>query len=159
MMEATKVEIEQPYWMGIHDSLADGIQFIENHARLMESTERFPQRPAKKRHRFSRVLDTQIQIPIRQPHPPTSPLQRSHSPPPHPVADSASRSLPAPPVADSPAESTPHPPIADLAARSPPHSPAEFRMSLPSHRTPAAPGSPPPSQAIHPIQIILITST
>ena len=91
----------------------------------------------------------QIWIPIRQPHLPTSPPRRSLSSPPRPVADSASRSSPAPPVADSPAGFTPPPSVADLAARSPP-----------SHRTPAAPGSPhPPPQAILPIQVILITST
>ena len=147
--------------MGIHDNLADGIQFVENHARLMESTERFPQRPAKKRHRFSHVLDTQIRIPIRQPHPSTSPPRRSLSPPLRPIADSASRSSPPPPVADSLEGSTPPPPVDDLAARSSPHSPTEFRMSLPSHRTPAAPVSPHPPhpQAIPLIQVILITST
>ena len=52
------MEIEQPYWVGIDDSLSDGIQFVENHAGLTKSTEESPQRPAKKRHRFSRVLDT-----------------------------------------------------------------------------------------------------
>ena len=72
MLEAIEVEMEQPYWVGIHDSLADGIQFVENHAGLTESTEGSPQRFAKKRVRFSCVLDTQIRIPIRQPHPPTS---------------------------------------------------------------------------------------
>ena len=72
-MEATKVEMEQSYWAGIHDSLTDGIQFIKNHAGLTESTEGSPQRPSKKKSRFFRVLDTQIRIPIPQPHPPTSP--------------------------------------------------------------------------------------
>ena len=65
--------MEQPYWASIHDSLVDGIQFIENHEGLTESIEGSPQRPVKKKARFSRVLDTQIQIPIPQPHPPTSP--------------------------------------------------------------------------------------
>ena len=62
--------MEQPYWASIHDNLADGIQFVENHERIIESTEGSPQRPAKKRCRFSRVLDTQIRIPV--PHPSTS---------------------------------------------------------------------------------------
>ena len=44
--------------MSIHDSLADGIQFVENHGGVIESTKGSPQRPAKKRRRFSRVLDT-----------------------------------------------------------------------------------------------------
>ena len=146
------MEMEQPYWTGIHDSLVDDIQFVENHAGLVESIEGSPQHPAKKRRRFSHVLDTQIRIPIRQPHPPTSPPRRSLSPPLRPIADSASRSPPPHPVADSLEGSTPPPPVDDLAARSPPHSPAEFRMSLPSHRTPTAPVSPPPpSQAIPPI--------
>ena len=69
----TKVDMEQPYWAGIHDSLVDGIQFVENHARLSESTKGSPQRPTKKKTRFFLVLDTQIRIPIPQPHPPTSP--------------------------------------------------------------------------------------
>ena len=72
-MEATKVEMEQPYWAGIHDSLADGIQFIKNHAKLSESTKGSSQRPTKKKARFSRVLDTQIRIPIPQPHSSTFP--------------------------------------------------------------------------------------
>ena len=89
------MEMEQWYWAGIDDSLADGIQFVENHAKLTESTEGFPERPAKKRARFSRVLDTQIRILV--PHPPTSPA-RSSSPHP-PVADSRSpyRLPPSPP--------------------------------------------------------------
>ena len=61
--------MEQPYWATIHHDLADGIQFVENHG-VIESTEGSPQRPAKKRRRFSRVLDTQIRIPV--PHLPTS---------------------------------------------------------------------------------------
>ena len=52
------MEMEQPYLAGIHDSLVDGIQFVENHAGLTESTEGSLQHPAKKRRRFSRVLDT-----------------------------------------------------------------------------------------------------
>ena len=48
MLEATSVEMEQPYWAGIDDSLVDGIKFIENHAGLTESTEGFPQCPAKR---------------------------------------------------------------------------------------------------------------
>ena len=77
------MEMEQPYWTGIEDSLADGIQFVENHAGLTESTEGSPQRPAKKRHRFSHVLDTQIQIPVSPP-PPTRPSPPP-PPPPHPA--------------------------------------------------------------------------
>ena len=61
--------MEQPYWATIHHDLADGIQFVENHG-VIKSTEASPQHPAKKRRRFSRVLDTQIRIPV--PHPPTS---------------------------------------------------------------------------------------
>ena len=57
--------MEQPYCADIHDSLADGIQFVENHAGLTESTKGSPQRPAKKTPRFFRLLDTQIRIPIR----------------------------------------------------------------------------------------------
>ena len=64
MLEATKVEMEQSYWASIHDSLVDGIRFVENHARLMESTKGSLQRLAKKKARFSRILDTQIQISI-----------------------------------------------------------------------------------------------
>ena len=72
--------------MGIEDSLADGIQFVENHAGLTESTEGSPQRPAKKRPRFSRVLDMQIRIlvsppPLARPSPPLP------SPPPPAVRD------------------------------------------------------------------------
>ena len=52
------MEMEQWYWAGIDDSLADGIQFVENHAELTESTEGSLERPAKKRARFSPVLDT-----------------------------------------------------------------------------------------------------
>ena len=52
------MEMEQWYWAGIDDSLADGIQFVEDHAGLTESTKGSPERPAKKRARFSRVLDT-----------------------------------------------------------------------------------------------------
>ena len=94
------VEMEQPYWAGIDDSLADGIQFVENHAGLTKSTKGSPQRPAKKRRRFSRVLDMQIRIPRVTPHPPTSPPRRSLLPPPSPIADSLARSTPPPPIAD-----------------------------------------------------------
>ena len=73
MLEATKVEMEQPYQADIRDSLANGIQFVENHAGLLESTKGSPQRPSKKQARFSRVLDMQIRIPIPQPHSSTSP--------------------------------------------------------------------------------------
>ena len=65
--------MEQPYWAGIHESLTDDIQFVSNHARLMESTEGFPQRPTKKKSRFFHVLNTQIRISIPQPHPPNPP--------------------------------------------------------------------------------------
>ena len=82
--------MEQPYWTGIHDSLADDIQFVENHAGLTESIEVSPQRPTKKKARFSCVLDMQIRIPIPQPHPFTFPPRRSLSPPLRPVADLAS---------------------------------------------------------------------
>ena len=115
--------MEQSYWAGIQDSLVDGIQFVENHAGLTESTEGSPQRPAKKRCRFSRVLDTQIRIPaslplLARPSPPPPPAQPS--PPPSPAV-----------VDDSQFES------------------AEFQMSPPSHPTSAAPGShPPPIQVI-----------
>ena len=56
-LEEIEVEMEQPYLAGIAKSLADGIQFVSNHVGLMESTEGSPQRPAKKKPRFSRVLD------------------------------------------------------------------------------------------------------
>ena len=119
------MEMEQWYWAGIDDSLADDIQFVEDHAGLTESTERSPERPTKKRARFSRVLNTQIWILV--PHPPTSPA-RSSSPHP-PVADSVARSsfLP-PPVVDSVARSPsppppPPPPVAD--SRSPPPPPIQ----------------------------------
>ena len=59
----------QPYWADIEDNLVDGIQFVENHAGLTESTEGSPQRPAKKKPRFSRVLDTHIRIPVSPPTP------------------------------------------------------------------------------------------
>ena len=52
--------MEQPYWVGIHDNLANGIQFVENHAGLTESIEGSPQCPAKKKAKFFRVLDMQI---------------------------------------------------------------------------------------------------
>ena len=95
--------MEQPYWVSIHDSLADGIQFVENHAVLIKSIEGSPQRPAKKKTKFSRVLDTQIRIPIPQPHPRTLP------PPPGPRSpplSATSSSL----VLDSPSRS-PLPPL------------------------------------------------
>ena len=136
-MEATKVEIEQLYWAGIHDSLINGIQFVENHAGLTESTEGSPQRPAKKRPRFSRVLDTQIRIPVfpplrARPSSPPSLARQSRLPPPPP-----------PPaiVDDSQFES------------------AEFQMSPSSHPTPAVPVSHPPPQVIPHIQVLLTTST
>ena len=74
-MEATAEEMVQPYWADIDDNLANGIQFVDNHAGLTESTEGFSQRLAKKRPRFSRVLDTQIRIPVSPPLParPTPP--------------------------------------------------------------------------------------
>ena len=80
-LEATEVEMEQPYWTSIHDSLADGIQFVSNHVGLTESTKRSPQRPTKKKPRFFCVLDMQIQISIRQPHQPIPPpLPPGHRP-------------------------------------------------------------------------------
>ena len=143
------MEMEQPYWTGIHDSLADDIQFVENHTRLMDSTNGSLQRPTKKKARFSCVLDMQIRIPIPQPHPFTFPPRRSPLPP--LVADSTL-------VFDSPSRSPspPRPPppstivVDDLQFES-----AEFRMSSPSHHTPAVLGSPPPSlQVVLPIQVI-----
>ena len=134
MLEATDVEMEQWYWAGIDNSLADGIQFVENHAKLTESTKGSPERPAKKRARFSRVLDTQIWIPV--PHPPISPT-RSSSPPP-PVADSLARSSSPPP---------PPPPVADSRA-SPRLPPSPL----------SAPGSHPPIEAIPPIQVIKLSN-
>ena len=67
----------------------NGIQFVENHAGLTESTEGSPQRPTKKRPRFSRVLDTQIRILVSPPPParPTPP------PPPTVVDDSQFESV------------------------------------------------------------------
>ena len=79
----------QPYWADIEDNLADGIQFVENHAGLTESTEGSPQRPAKKRPRFSRVLDTHIRIPVSPP-PPARPAPL---PPPAVVDDSQFESV------------------------------------------------------------------
>ena len=35
------MEMQQSYWAGIHDNLADGIQFVENHAGLTESIKGF----------------------------------------------------------------------------------------------------------------------
>ena len=57
-LEAIKVEMEQPYSVGIHESLVDGIQFVSNHTGLTESIEGSPQRSAKKKPRFSRISDT-----------------------------------------------------------------------------------------------------
>ena len=114
--------MEQPYWAGIEDSLADGIQFVENHAVLTESTEGFSQRPAKKRRRFSRVLDTQIRIPVSPP-PPARP------------------SLPSTPEQQSP---PPSPAVVDDSQ----FDGVEFHISPPSHPTPAAPVSHPSPQAI-----------
>ena len=144
--------MQQPYWASIHDDLADGIQFVANHGGVIESTEGSPQRPAKKRRRFSRVLDTQIRISV--PHPPTSPARPSDPPPPPPAAvvDDSPSPLPIPPTAAVDDSLSPLPLTPPTAA--------EFRLSPPSHRTPAAPRSPlPPLQAISPIQVILITST
>ena len=73
----------QPYWADIEDNLADGIQFVENHARLTESTEGSPQRPAKKKPRFFRVLDTHIRIPVSPP----APARPAPPPPPAAVVD------------------------------------------------------------------------
>ena len=112
----------------------------------MESTEGSPQRPAKKRGRFSRVLDMQIRIPVSQP-PPAGPS------PPLPPA----QQCPPPPHPPLPAEQCPPPPPAvvdDLQSDG-----VEFEMSRPSHPTPAAPISHPSPQAIPLIQIILTTST
>ena len=172
--------MEQSYWEGIHDSLADGIQFVENHAGLTESTERSPQRPAKKKARFFRVLDTQIWIPIPQPHPPTSPPPPpGHHPPPSTtvlilVFDSPLRSL-----SPSP-EPQGHRPLSPVTAstlvfNSPSRS---APLAPPGHHPPSpSPTSTPlpltvagdsqyesyenfmfPPQAIHHIQVILITS-
>ena len=63
------MEMQQSYWAGIHDNLADGIQFVENHVGLTESTKGSFQRPVKKKARFSRILDTQIWIPMSPPPP------------------------------------------------------------------------------------------
>ena len=71
--------MEQPYWASIHDNLADSIQFVENHGEVTESIEGPPQRPAKKRRKFSHVLNMQIRIPV--PHSPTSPARPSPPPP------------------------------------------------------------------------------
>ena len=95
--------------MSIHDDLTDGIQFVENHGGVTESTEGYSQRPAKKRRRFSRVLDTQIRISV--PHPPTSLARPSHPlPPPSP---------PAAVVDDSPSHPRPPPPPTTAADDSP----------------------------------------
>ena len=108
----------QPYWEDIEDNLADGIQFVENHAGLTESTEGSPQRPAKKRPRFSRVLDTLIRIPVS----PSPPARLAPPPPPAVVDDWQFESVSHPP-------STPAAPVSPLS-------------------TPAAPVSHPPPQPI-----------
>ena len=136
--------MEQPYWAGIEDSLADGIQFVENHAALTESTEGSPQRPAKKRGRFSRVLDMQIRIPVSQP-PPAGPSPLAPPAGPSPLAPPADQCPPSPPP-PPPAEQCPPPPA------------VEFEMSRPSHPTPAAPISHPSPQAIPPIQVIKLSN-
>ena len=92
-MEATTEKMVQPYWVDIEDNLVDGIQFVENHTGLTESTEGSPQRLVKKRPRFSRVLDTHIRIPVSPPPsapsaPPPPPL-----PPPAVVDDSQFESV------------------------------------------------------------------
>ena len=133
--------MEQPYWAGIEDSLADGIQFVKNNAALTESTEGSRQLPAKKRGRFSRVLDTQIRIPVSEP-PPVGPSPLAPPAGPSPLAPPAEQCPPPPAVVD------------DLQFDG-----VEFEMSRPSHRTPAAPMSHPSPQAIPPIQVILTTST
>ena len=97
----------QPYWADIDDNLANGIQFVENHVGLTESTKGSPQRPAKKRPRFSRVLDTQIRIPVSPP-PPARPAP---PPPPAVVDDSQFESVDfqiSPP--STPAAPVSHPP-------------------------------------------------
>ena len=81
--------MEQPYWVDIHDSLTNDIQFVENHVGLTESIEGSHQDLTKKKARFSCVLDTQIQIPIPQPHPPTLPPPPGHRSPSPPVAGSS----------------------------------------------------------------------
>ena len=157
--------MEQPYWASIHDNLADGIQFVENHGGVTESTEGSPQRPAKKRRRFSRVLDTQIRIPV--PHPPTSLARPSHPPPPPspPAAamdDSPSHPRPPPPPPAAAVDDSPSllPPTPAAAVDDSQFESREFQISPLSHPTPAAPGSHPPSpQAIPLIQVILTTST
>ena len=103
------MEMEQWYWVGIDDSLADGIQFVEDHAVLTESTEGSPERPTKKRARFSHVLDTQIRIPMSPP-PPARP---SPPPPPAVVDDSQFESAEfqmSPPSHSTPATTGSHPP-------------------------------------------------
>ena len=103
------MEMEQPYWANIDDSLADDIQFVENDAGLTESTEVSPQCPAKKRARFSRVLDTQIWIPVSPP----PPAQPSPPPPPTVVDDSQFESAEfqmSPPSHPTPAAAGSHPP-------------------------------------------------
>ena len=101
--------MEQPYWASIEDSLADGIQFVENHAGLTESTKGSLQHPAKKRRRFSRVLDTQIQIPVSPPppaRPSPPPLLVQQSPPPPPTVEFQM----SPPSHPTPAAPVSHPP-------------------------------------------------
>ena len=117
------MEMEQPYWTGIDNRLADGIQFVENHAGLTKSTERSSQRPPKKRRRFSRVLDTQIRI-LVSPPPPARP-----SPPLPPLPPPAQQSPPPPPAQQSP---PPPPAIVDDSQ----FDGVEFQMSPRTHLHP-----------------------
>ena len=73
----------------IEDNFADGIQFVENHAGLTESTDGSSQHPAKKKPRFFHVLDTQIRIPVSPP----LPARPAPPPPPAIVDDSQFESL------------------------------------------------------------------
>ena len=88
------------------------------------------------------------------PRPPPSPSTAA-------MDDSPSPLPPTPPAAvvdDSPSPLPLTPPAA--AVDDSQFELGEFQMSHPSHPTPAAPGSHPPSpQAIPPIQVILTTST
>ena len=61
-LEATEVEMEQPYWAGIHDSLADGIQFVENHVGLTESIKGSLQCLAKKKARYEYLFPNLIHV-------------------------------------------------------------------------------------------------
>ena len=151
-LEATEVEMEQPYWVGFHDSLTDDIQFVMNHARLIESIEGSLQRPAKNKRRFSRILNTQMWIPILQSH--------SSTPPPPPPSH-----RPSPPTAastlvfDSPPRSSLLPPPAVVGDSQYESSKLWMSYSL-SHRTLAAHENFMLSFQVFPsIQVILITST